>query len=70
MLRTLAEPDECDVGLLACGDRTDVLDVDLTSDHFVSQRDHDRSDQSGAILALVSDQDAQMLGLAIVHQPL
>jgi hypothetical protein len=30
-------------------------------DHLVSQRGHDRCDESEAMLALVGDQDAQMV---------
>jgi hypothetical protein len=44
------------------------VDVDLARDHLVSQRDHDGGDEGKAILALVGDQDAQVLGLARAHQ--
>ena len=67
MLRALAEADERDVGPLACGHGADVLHLDLARDHLVSQGDHDRGDEREAILALVGDQNAQMVGLAVVH---
>ena len=66
--RALAESDQCDVGSLAGGDLTDVRDVDLARDHLVSERDHDRSDERQAVLALVGDQDAQMIGVEMTHQ--
>ena len=67
VIRALAEPDERDVGSLAGGHRADVLDLDLPGDHLVSQRRDDRGDESKAILALVGDQHAQMLGFAVAH---
>ena len=67
VLGALPEPDERDVGSLPGGDGADVLDVDLARDHLVPQRDDDRRDESQAILALVGDQHAQMLGLAVAH---
>ena len=39
----------------------DVLDVDLVRDHFVAQADHDRGNERQAVLALVDDQDTQMV---------
>ena len=70
VLRALPEPDERDVGSLSGGHGADVRDVDLARDHLVAEGDHDRGDQREAILALVGDQDAQMLGLAVAHRRL
>ena len=67
VLRALAEPDERDVGSLSCGHGGHVLDLDLAGDHFMSEFDHDRRDEREAVLAFVGDQDAQMLGVAVVH---
>ena len=61
VLRTFAEPDERDVGPLPRGHGADVLDVDLAGDHLVAERDHDRSDERETVLALVGDQNAQMI---------
>ena len=65
-----SEADERDVGPLAGGHGSHVLDLDLPRDHLVSQRDHDRSDQRQPILTLVGNQDAQVVGLAVFHRPL
>jgi hypothetical protein len=59
-----------DVGALASGHGAHVCDVDLSRDHLVARRDHDRRDESQAILALVGDQDAQMLGSRALIQRL
>src|SRR5450755_183140 len=69
VLRAFPESDQRDVGSLPRGDRADVRDVDLFGDHLVPQRDDDRSDQRETVRALVSDQDPQMLGLAIMRGP-
>jgi hypothetical protein len=69
MLRAVAEADERDVGSLASGHGSHVLDLDLARDHLVAQRGHDRGDDGQAILALVRDEDPQMLGVAVVHEP-
>jgi hypothetical protein len=70
VVRALAEADERHVGALPGGHGADVVDLDLARDDLVSQGDHDRCDERQAILALVGDQDAQMLGLAVAHQRL
>ena len=70
MLGAFAEADERHVGPLPGGHRTDVFDVDLARDHLVPQRGDDRRDESQAILALVRDQHAQMLGVPVAHQGL
>jgi hypothetical protein len=67
VLGALPETDERDVGPLACGDGTDVGDLDLARDHLVPEGHDDRSDEGEAVLALVRDQDAQMLGVALAH---
>ena len=36
-------------------------------DHFVTKSGDDRRDESQAILALVRDQNTQMIGLAVTH---
>jgi hypothetical protein len=61
------EPDQRNVGSLASGHGSDVCDLDLARDYLVPQGRDDRSDQSQAILSLVCDQHAQMLGLAVAH---
>ena len=68
VLRALAEPDERDVGSLPGGHRADVLDLDLARDHLVPEGDHDRGDKREPILALVGDQDAQVLALTGRHR--
>ena len=68
VLGALAEPDERDVGSLPRGHRADVLDLDLARDHLVPEGGDDRRDERQAILALVGDQHAQMLGLAVTHR--
>jgi hypothetical protein len=70
VVRALSEADQRDVRSLAGGHGTHVLDVDLPCDHLMSERDHERGDEREAILALVGDQDAQVVGLAVAHQPL
>ena len=67
MLGALAEADEGDVRPLARRHRSHVLHLDLAGDHFVPERGDDRRDEGQAILALVGDQNAQMLGLAVAH---
>jgi hypothetical protein len=61
VLRARAESDQRDIGPLQSGDGTDVLDLDLPRDHFVAECDDDPGDEREAILALVSDQDAQVI---------
>ena len=61
------EPDQRDVGSLAGGDGSDVCDLDLARDYLVPEGRDDGCDQSEAIFALVGDQHAQMLGVAVVH---
>ena len=66
VLGALAEPDERDVGSLPGGHRADVFDLDLARDHLVPERSDDRRDERQAILALVGDQHAQMLGVEVL----
>ena len=70
VIGALSEPDQRDVGSLPRGHRTDVFDVDLARDHLVPERCDDRSNERQAVLALVGDQDAQMLGFPVGHQRL
>jgi hypothetical protein len=67
VLGVCSESDERDVGAFPGGHGAEVLDVDLTRDHLVAEGHHDRSDESEAIFALVGDQDAQVVGLALIH---
>ena len=67
VLGALAEADEGDVRPLPRRHRSDVLHLDLARDHLVPERGDDRRDEGQAILALVRDQNAQMLGLAVAH---
>jgi hypothetical protein len=62
VVEAFPEPDKRDIGSLAGGHGSDVRDVDLARDHLVPQVREERRDQSQAILALVGDQHAQMLG--------
>jgi hypothetical protein len=62
-----AEPDERNVGSLPGGDRADIFDVDFACGHLMAERGDDRGDEREPILALVGDQHAEMLGLAIAH---
>jgi hypothetical protein len=68
VLAAFAESDERDVGALAGGHGTDVLNVDLARDHFVAERDHDRSDDSEPVTALVGYQNAEMIGVSLAHR--
>jgi hypothetical protein len=56
-----AESDERHIWSFAGGDGPDVFDLDLACDHLVAERDHDRDDELEAVLALVGDQDAEMV---------
>ena len=67
VIRALAEPDERHVGALSRRDLADVLDLDLARDHLMPEGGDDRCDERQAILPLVRDEDAQMLGLATAH---
>ncbi len=68
VLGAFAQPDERDVGSFSGGHGADVGDVDLARDDLVAQGDDDRGHQGEAVLALVGDQDAQMLGLTAAHR--
>ncbi len=68
VLRAFAESDERDIRSLSRGDSTDVFDLDLARDHFVAERDDDRCDEREAILALVRNQNAEVVGLEIAHR--
>ena len=68
MLRALAEADQGHIGLLPGGHDADVRNFDLACDHLMPEvRDRGR-DERQPILALVGDQHAEMLGLAIPHR--
>jgi hypothetical protein len=64
VLGALAEADQRDVGSLSGGHHTDVLDFDLASDHLVAKRSHDRRNEREATLALVGDQNTEVISLA------
>ena len=65
VFRALSESDERDVGSFPAGHGSDVFDFDLAGDDLVAERDDNRRYRREAVLALVGDQDAQMLGLAV-----
>jgi PAS domain-containing protein len=67
MLGALAQTDEGDVRPFPRRHRSDVLDLDLARDHLVPERGDDRRDERQTILALVRDQNTEMLGLAVAH---
>jgi hypothetical protein len=67
---TLPEADQGDVGSLAHGDGRDVIDLDLSGDHLVPQADHDGRDDRQTLLALVGDEDAQVLRVAVYERRL
>src|SRR5580704_6469377 len=67
MLGALTESDKRDVRSLPGGHGPDVLDFDLPRNHLVTESDHDWGNDRKAILALVGDQDTQMIGLAVAH---
>jgi len=67
VLGALAEPNERHVWTLAGGYGSHVGDLDLARDHLVTERGHERRNERKAILALVGDEDAQMLDRAMVH---
>ena len=62
VLGAITQPHERDVGPFPAGHGTDVLDVDLPGYYFVAERDDSLSYQREAVLALVCDQNTQMLG--------
>jgi hypothetical protein len=70
VLGALTESEERDVGSFAGGHCADVFDVDFAGDHLVAERDDDRSDERETVLAVIGDQDAEMLGLALAHERL
>ena len=63
----LAEPDERDVRPFPGCNGADVVHLDLTRDYFVTKCRDDRCDECQAILSLVGDQHAQVLGFAVAH---
>jgi hypothetical protein len=65
MLRIRTESDKRYVGSFPGGHRADVLHVDLSRNHLMAQRHDDRSDQSETVLALVGDQDAKVICIAV-----
>ena len=67
MLGALARPDEGDVGSFPRRLRSDVFHLDLARDHLVPESGDDRRDARQAIRALVRDQNAQMLRLAMAR---
>ena len=62
VLRALPEADEGHIRALSGGRGADILNVDLACDHLVSEANDDRCDERQSVLALVGDQDAQVLG--------
>ena len=64
------EPDQRHIGSLAGGHGSDVCDLNLTRDHLMPKGRDDRCDERESILALVSNQHAQMLDLAVAHERL
>jgi len=68
MLRARSQTDQRDIRSLARGYDTDVLDVDLTGDHLMPEARDYRRDERQPILALVRDQDSEMLGLAVARR--
>jgi hypothetical protein len=67
VLGALAETNEGNVRPFPRGHGSDVLHFDLACDHLVAESSDDRRDESQAIPAFVSDQNAQMLRLAVAH---
>jgi hypothetical protein len=67
MVGALAQTDQRDIRPLPGGHRPDVFDLDLARDHLVPERSDDRSYERQAILALVRDQNTEMLGFAVAH---
>ena len=67
VLGTRPEPHERDVRAFPRSHGSDVLHFDLARDHLVPKRGDDRSHERQAILALVRDQHAQMLGFAVAQ---
>jgi hypothetical protein len=67
VLGALAETDEGYIRSFPRRHSSDVLYFDLPRDHFVTESGDDRRDEGQAILALVRDQNAQMLRLTMTH---
>jgi hypothetical protein len=70
VLGAFTETDECDVRPFSCCQGPDLLDADLARDHLMPKSGDDRDDQGQAILALVRDQYAQVLGLTLAQTTL
>jgi hypothetical protein len=65
--RALPEPDERDVGAFPRRRGSDVRDVDLARDHFMPEGGDDRCDKGESVLALIGDEHAQVLCLAMAR---
>src|SRR3954454_3753936 len=68
MLRALSETDQGDIRPLLGGHGSDVHDVDLAGDYLMPEVRDDRRDECQPILALIGDQNLEMLGLAVAHR--
>ena len=67
VLGAFAETDEGYVRPFPRRHGSDVLHFDLARDHLVPESGDDGRDESQAILALVRDQNTQMISLAVTH---
>ena len=67
VLGAFAETDERYVRPFPRRHGSDVLHFDLSRDHLVPESGDDGRDERQAILALVRDQNTQMIGLAVTH---
>ena len=65
VLGALAQADQRNVGSLPGGDRADVRYINLSSDHLMAKRDHDRRDERETVTPLVRDQHTKVAGLAV-----
>ena len=65
--RALSQAHERDIRPLPHGHGSDVVDLDLASDHLVPQRGDDRRDEGQPIAPFVRDQYSEMFGFSVTH---
>jgi hypothetical protein len=68
VLGVQAETNKRDVRPLPGGHRADLLDVDLSRDHLVTEPGNDLGEQLKPLPLLIRDQDTQMADLVLSHR--
>ncbi len=64
MLRARTQTHQRNIRPLPGSNSTNILNIDLTSDHLMTKRSHNRHHKIKTILTLISDQNPQMIGPA------